>query len=351
MDTIRSRALSAIEAFPPAYFAMAMATGIVSIGSHLLGYKAVGVFLFRLNALFYITLWAIKLARLFLYRERCLADLTDHSRGAGYLTSVAATCILGNQFIILTGSHRTAACLFLLALLLWVFLVYITFLSFTIKQPKPGLEDGINGTWLLFIVSTQSLSVLSALLALHYGNYREPLLFFSLCMFLLGCMLYIMIITLIFYRLMFFDLHPQQLGHPYWINMGAVAITTLAGVSLAMNSSGSQLLSSLLPFITGLTLLFWTTATWWIPLLLLMGAWRFIIRGNAISYDPQYWSMVFPLGMYTVSTLRMARVLNLEFLLQVPQYFIFVAMAAWSLTFLGLLRSLAGLIRPNHPTA
>lgn len=160
----------------------------------------------------------------------------------------------------------------------------------------------------------------------------------------------IMIITLIFYRLMFFELHPEQVGHPYWINMGAVAITTLAGATLIMNSPLSTLLTMLLPFTTGFTLLFWATATWWIPFLLLLGAWRFIIRRSAISYDPQYWSMVFPLGMYTVSTLRLAGSANLVFLLELPRYLIFVALLAWSLTFFGLLRSIAGIFRPEQPS-
>ena len=348
MNTFRTKVLSAIEVFPPAYFAMVMATGIVSIASHLLGYGIVGLLLFQFNMVFYVALWAITLVRLSLYPDRCLADLTDHSRGAGYLTSIAATCILGNQFAVIAENTTIAALLFVLGLALWILLLYIIFAGFSVRAVKPGLEAGINGTWLVSVVSTQSLSVLSGLLALRPGDHREPLLFFSLCMFLLGCMLYIMIITLIFYRLMFFELHPEQVGHPYWINMGAVAITTLAGATLMMNSPLSTLLTMLLPFITGFTLLFWATATWWIPFLLLLGAWRFIIRRSRISYDPQYWSMVFPLGMYTVSTLRLARSANLEFLMDLPRYFIFAALLAWSLTFFGLLRSIAGIFRPER---
>jgi tellurite resistance protein TehA-like permease len=349
MDAFRAKVLPAIEGFPPAYFAMVMATGIVSIGSHLLGYEIVGLLLFWLNMAFYIALWVLTAARLSLYFDRCLADLNDHSRGAGYLTSVAGTCILGNQFSVIGGNFTIAAYLFALGLFLWVFLLYIIFASFSIRAIKPGLEAGINGTWLLSIVSTQSLSVLSGLLALHPVDHREVVLFFSLCMFLLGCMLYIMIITLIFYRLMFFELHPEQVGHPYWINMGAVAITTLAGATLIMNSPLSTLLTMLLPFTTGFTLLFWATATWWIPFLLLLGAWRFIVHRSGFSYDPQYWSMVFPLGMYTVATLRLAGSANLEYLLELPHYLILIALLAWSLTFLGLLRAIVRIFRPEQP--
>lgn len=51
-------------------------------------------------------------------------------------------------------------------------------------------------------------------------------------MHLLGCVLYILLITLTFYRFAFFRLMPETLTPAYWINMGAVAITTLAGATL-----------------------------------------------------------------------------------------------------------------------
>ena len=59
---------------------------------------------------------------------------------------------------------------------------------------------------------------------------------------------------------------PSDLAPPYWINMGAVAISTLAGSLLVAAAPQSPLLTELLPFLKGLTLLFWATATWWIPM-------------------------------------------------------------------------------------
>ena len=45
-------------------------------------------------------------------------------------------------------------------------------------------------------------------------------------------MLYIWMIALIFYRFTFLPLTPGDLTPPYWINMGAMAISTLAGAAL-----------------------------------------------------------------------------------------------------------------------
>ena len=115
-------------------------------------------------------------------------------------------------------------------------------MGFTIRLGKPSLDDGITGGWLVATVSTQSVSVLSGRLASHFAGYEQAVLFFSLCMFLIGCMLYLIVITLIFYRFMFFPLKPQEFEPLYWISMGAAAITTLAGTILAFNGHGSQLL-------------------------------------------------------------------------------------------------------------
>ena len=137
-------------------------------------------------------------------------------------------------------------------------------------------------------------------------------------------MLYIWIIALIFYRYTFFPLDPRQLAPPYWINMGAMAISTLAGTIFAQNATESPLLTQLHPFVVGLTLLFWATATWWIPLLVALGVWRHIIRQVSLTYDVVYWSAVFPLGMYTACTHRLVQVSHQSFLDVITQYFILI---------------------------
>src|SRR2546421_7304109 len=330
----------AAENLFPGYFALVMATGIISIAAFQLSMKPVAWVLLVINVIAYVILWLLLLIRLIRFFPRVKADITDHVRGPGFFTVVAGTCVLGSQLIIVAGEYKAAFVLWLVGLVLWALVIYTFFTAVTVSENKPSLETGLSGTWLISAVATQSISVLGTLLANQFGAYREPLLFFTLCMFLLGCMLYLLLITLIFYRFTFVNLTTVTLTPPYWINMGAVAITTLAGARLIIAAPSWELLSGMAPFLKGFTLFFWSAGTWWIPLLLILGVWRHIRKHFPLVYDPLYWGMIFPLGMYTVCTLQLSVAIGFEPLMLIPRYFVFVALAAWLAVFIGLIHSL-----------
>ena len=330
-----------LASMPPASFAMVMATGIVSIACHLLGLPLVAVVLLLINIVLYVALWTLTVARGLRYRARLLADLTHHARAVGFFTIVAATSVLGSQVLLVAGAWSVAAACWAAGIALWAIVTYSVFTALTVGIEKPSLADGIHGGWLLPVVAAQSVVVLGAQLASGFGP-RSPLaLFFCVVMWLGGGMLYIWIISLIFYRYTFFPMSPSDLAPPYWINMGAVAISTLAGTLLAAAAPLSPLVQDLLPFIKGLTLLFWATATWWIPMLVILGVWRHVYRRFPLRYDPLYWGAVFPLGMYTVCTFRLAGMIDEPALLIIPRVFLYIALGAWALAFTGLLGSFA----------
>jgi tellurite resistance protein TehA-like permease len=249
--------------------------------------------------------------------------------------------------VVLHDAPGAALALWAAAVVLWAGLSYSILPGLMEVEDKPDLDKGLSGVWLLVVVATQSVCVLGCLVAPHLpGGSSEPGLFAALCFWLTGGMLYLWLIALIFYRIVFRPLAPADLTPPYWINMGAMAISTLAGVSLVTAAGRSGLLADLLPFLKGLTLMFWATATWWLPLLLMLGVWRHGVKRYPLTYDHGYWGAVFPLGMYSVCTLRLAREVGLPFLVPLGEAFAWVSLAAWGAAAVGLARRVLAL-RPG----
>jgi len=330
VGSARSRLRAVAEELYPGYFAFVMATGIISTATGVLGVDLVANALFAINLVAYPALWALTLARACWFPGRVRRELTSHTTGGAYFTSVAATCLVGSQIAVLTPAYPLAIALWGLAWILWAGLMYTFMAAVTLRQNKPSLAAGINGTWLLLVVSTESLSVLGSVIATYFPPEPRTVLFAALCTFLLGCMLYVLIIALIFYRWTFLPMTPTGLAPPYWINMGALAITALAGSRLVVLAGQWDFLRLLVPFVAGLALLFWVFGTWWIPLLVVVGVWRHAYKRLPLAYDPQYWGMVFPIGMYAAGTLLLAEATGLWFLHALAVGFAALACAAWS---------------------
>lgn len=80
----------------------------------------------------------------------------------------------------------------------------------------------------------------------------------------------------------------------------------------------------------------WAWATWWIPLLLLFGIWKHGVCHVPLTYTPMFWSLVFPLGMYALASLRFSLAADFPPLRAISGSMVWVALAAWGATSVGL---------------
>ena len=340
----------------PAYFGLVMATGIISIDCQIFSLHEFASFLFSANIFIYVLLWLLYVIRAILFSTCFIQDWFSHKRAFGFFTVIAATNVLGTQFLLLGKNPAVSEFLWWSGLVLWIACTYAIFVFLIVQKEKPTLEQGINGGWLLSVVATQSVCVLGCQIKPQILGAGDLSVLMLLSFWLFGGMLYIWLISLIFYRYMFFKFEPSDLIPPYWINMGAMAITTLAGAELIRVYESTQLVHGMLPFIKGLTTMYWATASWWIPMLIVLGMWRHGVRRFKFTYDPLYWGLVFPLGMYSVCTFRLGNVLEISALARVAQVFLVLGLAAWCLTFLSMAQRplylvLLSLRRKNHQCA
>jgi len=336
---VNHKASEIIRTLLPGYFAFVMATGIVASGLNAFGYGTIARVLFVLGILGYLKLWVLSICRVVRYPVDMWADFTSFSRGPGFFTTVAGTGILGAVAIRLYDSTVIAFGLLCFDAVLWFVMSYLFATVVVVSAEKPTAERGVNGGWLVIVVATQSLSVLSALL-----NDRIPL-FIPVALFVTGCATYLLLISLIVSRLILTKVDVADLAPPYWIMMGAASISCLAGVELNKHSATWGLNVNAFPVLQAVTLFFWIVATGWIPLLVCLGVWRHVIKRAPLGYEPQLWSIVFPLGMYAFATFSVSEYFKLPFIEPIASTFLAIACLAWVIVLCGMLRSAYRVIR------
>ncbi|MEB2314405.1 MAG: tellurite resistance/C4-dicarboxylate transporter family protein [Sorangiineae bacterium] len=338
----------AVRELYPGTFAFVMATGIISNALYILDHHALSAALLAVNLVAYVALVLATIARAARFGGRLWRDLTDPRLVFSFFTIVAGTDMLGVQ-LLLRGYEAVPVVLWLTALTLWILLSYFSFalLIFTNDRRGAGV---VHGGWLIAIVGTQSLVLLGTLLAPTFGRFA-PLTFVGVhALWGVGIVLYGVFVTLFSNRIFFFQLSPEDAMPLFWVVMGAAAISANAGSAIIVCEPIVPFLAALRPFVEGTTLVLWAWGTWWIPLFVIVGVWKHVVRRVPLAYHPMYWSLVFPLGMYSVASYRLSLAAEFPPLVAAAHVGVWVALGAWAVTVLGWVVSAARSLRaPPEP--
>jgi tellurite resistance protein TehA-like permease len=204
-----------------------------------------------------------------------------------------------------------------------------------------------NGTWFIWVVATQSVAVLAASLEPATTTGRRELALLAVVCWSVGVALYPGVAIFVAARLMLNPPRPAELTPPYWVAMGATAITTVAGGRI-VEMADAPMVAATRGLVAGVSVVFWAFGTWLIPPLLAAGWWRHITHRTPPRYEAGWWSIVFPLGMYAAAGHDLGTADHLDIVAAIGAGAIWPALAAWALAFAVMLVHLARRYAPSR---
>lgn len=329
-DGLVGRVQRSVRGLAPGYFALVMGSGIISVGMLLAGHRTLSVLLLVVGIVSFVALVGLTAWRLVAYRDAVRDDFTDPRRGFGFFTFIAGTNVLGAR-LAMDGHHTLTAVLLVVAGLTWVVLGYVIPWTAILGSRQRPVVATANGNWFIWVVASQSIAVSAASIEPVLVSLQDALDVIAVFSWSLGVFLYAAVGIFVSARLMLYDVRPVDLNPPYWVAMGASAITVLAGARV-VQMADAPMVDATRALIAGASVVFWAFATWLIPALVAAGWWRHRTHRVPLVYEATLWSIVFPLGMYAVASIYLGRADDLPVVAAIGSTELWVAFAAWVLT-------------------
>ncbi|WP_430296818.1 tellurite resistance/C4-dicarboxylate transporter family protein [Sinomonas sp. B1-1] len=346
-EPVSSRYAEAVQTLTPGYFALVMASGIISVGLELEGFGVLSAVLLWICGVAYAVILVLNLIRLTRFRDAMARDFMDPGRAFGFFTFIAGTDVLGVRLGMAGWSGATAA-LLAVAVLAWVVLGYVVPWTAVLgRDERPVVRDA-NGTWFIWVVASQSVAVAAASLEPGVGDeWRSALALTAVVAWSVGLILYAAVGIFVSLRLMTYPIRPEDLRPQYFVAMGAMAISVLAGARI-VEMAGAPMVDATRGLVAGSSVVFWSFASWLFPVLVAAGWWRHFVHRVPLAYEPGLWSVIFPLGMYAVAGIYLGRADHLPIVATIGRAELWVAVAAFLAAFAGMLWHLwATLVRPR----
>lgn len=309
----------------PSYFALVMGTGIISRAMRLEGAAVLSDALLAAGLAAFVVMSGAYVLRLVLFRPEFAADARDPRRAFGFFTFGAAAGVLAAP-LAASGDVAPAAVLLALAVAGWLLPSYaVPMLVSGEKELRPPLA-GANGTWFVWVVGAQSVAVAAAAFP---APVPDALAALGICCWVTGVVLYLVVSVLVVTARLEFALRPTDSTAPYWVFMGATAISVLAGSEI-LRLPDDPLAQAVHAVVSGLSVMMWAFGTWLVPLLVALWVWRHLLCRVPLRYESALWAVVFPVGMYGAASRELGAVLHVSWLVTLGRYEAWPALAAWA---------------------
>lgn len=322
------RPLEAIRQFTPNWFAVTMGTGVLALAlaqwpGNVSGLRLLGEGLWLFNVFLFVLFTGLYAARwvLFFDEARRIFGHSTVSMFFGTIPMGLATLING---LLVFGLPRWGESVVPLAEVLWwidvamslACGVLIPFLMFTRQEHR---IDQMTAVWLLPVVAAEVAAASGGLLAPHLADAHAQLLMLvtSYVLWAFSLPVAFSILTILLLRMALHKLPHENMAASSWlalgpIGTGALGMLLLGGdaptIFAANGIPGVGEIAAGLGMVAGITL--WGLGLWWMLMALLITA-RYLRTG--IPFNLGWWGFTFPLGVYALTTLKLADLLGLKF--------------------------------------
>lgn len=317
-----------IRQFTPNWFAATMGTGVLALALANLpvaipGLHAVAEGLWLFNILLFTLFTVAYAARwiLFFDEARRIFGHSTVSMFFGTIPMGLATIING---FLLFGLPRWGDGVIQLAEVLWwidvamslACGVFIPYMMFTRQEHS---IDQMTAVWLLPVVAAEVAAASGGLLAPHLTDAHSQLVVLTTSYVLWAFSLPVAfsILTILLLRMALHKLPHENMAASSWLALGPIGTGALGmllmgaeapAIFAANGLPGIGEIASGIGLVAGITL--WGFGLWWMLMALLITV-RYLRDG--IPFNLGWWGFTFPLGVYSLATLKLASTLNLGF--------------------------------------
>ncbi|MFI8226194.1 TDT family transporter [Pseudomonas sp. NPDC085632] len=333
-----------IRQFTPNWFAATMGTGVLALalaqlplaipGLHAIaeGLWLFNILLFSLFTVAYAARWI-----LFFDEARRIFGHSTVSMFFGTIPMGLATII--NGFLLFGLPRWGDGVIHLVEVLWWIDValslacgVLIPYMMFTRQEHS---IDQMTAVWLLPVVAAEVAAASGGLLAPHLTEDQSQLVVLTTSYVLWAFSLPVAfsILTILLLRMALHKLPHENMAASSWlalgpIGTGALGMLLLGGDAPAIFAAnglpGIGEIASGLGLVAGITL--WGFGLWWMLMALLITV-RYLRDG--IPFNLGWWGFTFPLGVYSLATLKLASTLNLTFFSVVGTVLVMLLTLMW----------------------
>lgn len=317
-----------IRQFTPNWFAATMGTGVLALALAQLplavpALHAFAEALWLFNIALFLLFTAMYTARwlLFFDEARRIFGHSTVSMFFGTIPMGLATII--NGFLVFGLPRWGEGVIHLAELLWWLDVamslacgVLIPYMMFTRQEHS---IDQMTAVWLLPVVAAEVAAASGGLLAPHLADAHAQLvvLVTSYVLWAFSLPVAFSILTILLLRMALHKLPHENMAASSWlalgpIGTGALGMLVLGGdaplIFAANGLPGIGEIAAGLGLVAGITL--WGFGLWWMLMALLITV-RYLRAG--IPFNLGWWGFTFPLGVYSLATLKLASTLSLTF--------------------------------------